>query len=185
MKGPVFGGMFLAFPAILPAAVTLLERRLGLAQASADVRGATAGALGMLAFAWVAWVIAPPRRTRPPRSGTAMLAWVVDLRRRLPGDAPVSVHVLGEHHYLPEIPTIEAAEVLEALRTRSFTVATAESCTGGLLASYFTSVPGADEVFRGSIVAYDRSVKTRRLGLEPRAARSRRRGLCSRGGGDG
>ena len=46
--GPVFGGMFLAFPAILPATATLLERRDGLAQACADVRGATVGALAMV-----------------------------------------------------------------------------------------------------------------------------------------
>ena len=161
--GPVFGGMFLAFPAILPAAVTLLEERQGLAQAAADVRGATAGALGMLAFAWVAWVLL--RHNQPVAAlGTAMLAWVATsvvaylVLHQL-------VHLLGEHHYLPEIPIVEAAEVLDALRSRSLTVATAESCTGGLIASNFTSVPGAAEVFRGSIVAYDDDVKARRLGV--------------------
>ena len=39
LAGPRFGGMFLAFPAILPATTTLLQRRNGLAQAAADVRG--------------------------------------------------------------------------------------------------------------------------------------------------
>jgi nicotinamide-nucleotide amidase len=161
--GPVFGGMFLAFPAILPAAVTLLERQLGLAQASADVRGATAGALGMIAFAWVAWTLL--RRAAPALAlGAALISWVaVSAAAYLV--MHVLVHALGEHHYLPEIPTVEAAEVLEAIKERGWTMATAESCTGGLLAAHLTSVPGADEVFRGSIVAYDASVKARRLGI--------------------
>jgi nicotinamide-nucleotide amidase len=143
--------------------VTLLEERQGLAQAAADVRGATAGALGMLAFAWVAWVLL--RHTPPAAAlGMAMLAWVATsvvaylVLHQL-------VHLLGEHHYLPEIPVVEAAEVLDALRSRSLTVATAESCTGGLIASIFASVPGAAEVFRGSIVAYDDDVKARGLGI--------------------
>ena len=84
--GPVFGGMFLAFPAILPATTTLLERRNGLAQASEDVRGATVGALGMVAFAWVAWVLF--RRTSP---GVALLVCDARMARRercdLRGDA--------------------------------------------------------------------------------------------------
>jgi PncC family amidohydrolase len=162
--GPVFGGLFLAFPAILPAAVTLLERQLGLAQASADVRGATAGALGMIAFAWVAWMLL--RRVEPvPALGAATVTWVaVSTAAYLV--MHVLVHAFGEHHYLPEIPTVEAAEALDVLQRRGWSVSTAESCTGGLLASYFASVPGADEVFRGSIVAYDADVKARRLGVD-------------------
>jgi hypothetical protein len=45
------GGVLLAFPAILPAALTLIESREGVSAAVSDVRGAVAGALGMLAFA--------------------------------------------------------------------------------------------------------------------------------------
>jgi hypothetical protein len=45
------GGVLLAFPAILPAALTLIESREGTSTAVADVRGAVAGALGMLCFA--------------------------------------------------------------------------------------------------------------------------------------
>ena len=52
--GPAAGGMFLAFPAILPATLTLLEQKEGTQDAVHDVRGAVLGALGMLAFALTA-----------------------------------------------------------------------------------------------------------------------------------
>jgi len=40
------------------------------------------------------------------------------------------------------------------MRQRKFTLATAESCTGGLIANRITDVPGSSEYFRGGIVAY-------------------------------
>jgi hypothetical protein len=47
------GGMFLAFPAILPATVTLIEKKEGTKEATMDVEGAVAGAAGLIAFALV------------------------------------------------------------------------------------------------------------------------------------
>jgi nicotinamide-nucleotide amidase len=55
--------------------------------------------------------------------------------------------------------------VLEACRKRSLTLATAESCTGGLVAARLTSVPGSSDVFLGSVVAYADEVKTVQLGV--------------------
>ena len=55
--------------------------------------------------------------------------------------------------------------VLELCRTRGLTLATAESCTGGMVAERITSVPGSSDVFVGAIVAYANEVKERELGV--------------------
>lgn len=66
--------------------------------------------------------------------------------------------------------TADAAEVLldglaESLAARGWTVATAESLTGGTIASLLTAGPEASSWFRGSIVAYDAEVKFGLLGV--------------------
>jgi nicotinamide-nucleotide amidase len=55
--------------------------------------------------------------------------------------------------------------VLEACRARGLTLATAESCTGGMIAERLTAIPGASDVFTGSVVAYADEVKARELGV--------------------
>jgi len=55
--------------------------------------------------------------------------------------------------------------VLDLLRTRSLTLGTAESCTGGLVAARLTDVPGSSDVFRGAIVAYGNEVKAAQLAV--------------------
>ena len=55
--------------------------------------------------------------------------------------------------------------VIGLCRARGLTLATAESCTGGLVASRITAVPGASEVFVGSVVAYADDVKEAGLGV--------------------
>lgn len=58
-----------------------------------------------------------------------------------------------------------AAVVLDASRRRGVRIAVAESCTGGLLGSRLTAVPGSSDVFVGGIIAYDNSVKRGILGV--------------------
>jgi nicotinamide-nucleotide amidase len=58
-----------------------------------------------------------------------------------------------------------AALVLDLCRSRGLTLATAESCTGGLVAARLTAVPGSSDVFRGSVVAYADDVKERELAV--------------------
>ncbi len=47
------------------------------------------------------------------------------------------------------------------------TVATAESCTGGLIGHLITEVPGSSAYFRGGVIAYDNAVKIAALGVDP------------------
>ncbi|MBU4033027.1 MAG: CinA family protein [Candidatus Thermoplasmatota archaeon] len=51
------------------------------------------------------------------------------------------------------------------LSSKCWTVAVAESCTGGLLASTITDVPGSSLYFLGGIIAYSNSTKTEILGV--------------------
>lgn len=60
--------------------------------------------------------------------------------------------------------TLESV-VLDGLAARGWTLASAESCTGGALAAALTGVPGASRVFVGGIVAYGNPVKTVQLGV--------------------
>lgn len=59
--------------------------------------------------------------------------------------------------------------VARLLRARGWTVALAESCTGGLVASALIEPAGASDYVRGGVVAYDNAVKTAALGV-PAAA---------------
>lgn len=57
--GPVVGGLFLGFPAILPASLTLVKKHEGRAQAVEDARGGRVGSIGLVAFGAIVWGAAP------------------------------------------------------------------------------------------------------------------------------
>jgi nicotinamide-nucleotide amidase len=72
---------------------------------------------------------------------------------------------LARHLFSEEERGVEEI-VLDLCRARGWTLATAESCTGGMVAARLTSVPGSSEVFLGSVVAYADEVKERELGVD-------------------
>ncbi len=73
---------------------------------------------------------------------------VCEIRRRL-GD-----HVFGQDQ------TTLAGAVGELLQQKAQTLATAESCTGGLIGKLLTDVPGSSAHYRGTVVAYENDVKS-------------------------
>src|SRR5699024_6373024 len=87
------------------------------------------------------------------------------------------------------------ADVLALLRTRSATVATAESLTAGLVTAALTDVPGSSEVVRGGLVVYatdlkawladvDQAVLAERGPVDPAVARMLAMGAQFRCGAD-
>ncbi len=104
--------------------------------------------------------------------------------RAVLGEDVAGVDVAG----LPEV-------VLDALRQRGETLATAESCTGGLISAHLTDVPGASDVFLGGVVSYSNDVKEKLLGVphetlvehgavSEEVARAMATGACDRFGSD-
>jgi nicotinamide-nucleotide amidase len=73
---------------------------------------------------------------------------------------------------IPEYIFGEGDETLEMvvsklLKAHGFTLATAESCTGGYIAHLITSIPGSSAFFKGSVVAYANEIKEHLLGVTP------------------
>ncbi|MCI0468160.1 MAG: CinA family protein [Beijerinckiaceae bacterium] len=68
----------------------------------------------------------------------------------------------------PEHLQSRAAELLISCRAGGDLIATAESCTGGLLAALITSVPGSSDVFERGFVTYSDAAKAECLGVAPR-----------------
>jgi nicotinamide-nucleotide amidase len=71
---------------------------------------------------------------------------------------------LGDVIYAEGIETMEET-VLRLARAAGKTVATAESCTGGLVAERITNVPGSSEIFRYGWVTYANEAKIKELGV--------------------
>jgi nicotinamide-nucleotide amidase len=66
----------------------------------------------------------------------------------------------------PEILTLAQA-ALDACRARGWHVATAESCTGGLVAAALTAIAGSSDVVERGFVAYSNAAKSELLGVPP------------------
>jgi len=73
---------------------------------------------------------------------------------------------LGDHVYSTDGRNMEEV-VGDLLKARGYTIAAAESCTGGLLMSRLTDVAGSSGYVRAGIIAYDNADKTALLGVPP------------------
>jgi nicotinamide-nucleotide amidase len=89
-------------------------------------------------------------------SASASQQWCQQQLAQLFGD-----HIIGEGDILL------AERVLQLLRERKATLATAESCTGGLIASMLTRIPGSSDGFRAGFVTYADDIKQSVLGVSP------------------
>lgn len=65
-----------------------------------------------------------------------------------------------------EILVRQVAELLDYCRERNVVIATAESCTGGLLTAYLTHVAGASDVVERGFVTYSNDAKRELLGVD-------------------
>jgi nicotinamide-nucleotide amidase len=93
----------------------------------------------------------------PERSPAAARAARARLRREI-------LAAVGEFAYGEGDATLEAA-LGARLKKKRLTLAVAESCTGGLLGSRITAVPGSSAYFIGGIISYANAVKTNSLGV--------------------
>ena len=65
----------------------------------------------------------------------------------------------------PDDIDLLARQVIETARVRGLMIATAESCTGGLIAAALTAVPGSSAVLERGFVTYSNAAKTAMLGV--------------------
>ena len=59
----------------------------------------------------------------------------------------------------------EVSELIDILRSKGLKMSAAESCTGGLIGSFMTEIPGSSDVFLGSAVTYSNESKENILGV--------------------
>jgi len=75
-------------------------------------------------------------------------------------------YIFGYENYGEETPGIETV-LSQLLRERKETISLAESCTGGHVSAMITAIPGASEVFKGTIVPYTNLAKQELLQVDP------------------
>jgi competence/damage-inducible protein CinA-like protein len=115
-------------------------------------------------------------RDRNPRVGTTVTGGIVSVRIRSESDSVQGAQdllddsagqvkaMLGSIVFGRDDKTLPMAAV-DALRQAGVMVATAESCTGGLIGKLITDVAGSSEVYAGGWVTYTNQMKHQRLGV--------------------
>lgn len=87
-----------------------------------------------------------------------------DAQKRIDAETAVLKGILGDVIYSEMDDTLEGC-IGRMLTLYGRTLSTAESCTGGMISSLITSVPGSSAYFLGSVTSYANSVKTGVLGV--------------------
>ena len=77
----------------------------------------------------------------------------------------VSVKAMQDWIMFTADQILQAEELLNLCRNLNIHLATAESCTGGLIAACLTAVPGSSDVFDRGFVTYDNAAKIELLGV--------------------
>ncbi len=93
-------------------------------------------------------------------------------RERLTMMRERSLALLGDGVFGEGAETTLESVVVGRLRDASWNLATAESCTGGLVAERITRVPGSSRVFLGGVVAYSNAAKSALLDVAPELLQS-------------
>ncbi|MCS6760677.1 MAG: CinA family protein [Candidatus Devosia symbiotica] len=69
------------------------------------------------------------------------------------------------------VPADPARQIIELLTAANKTIVSAESCTGGMIATALTDIPGASKAFFGGYVTYANEAKTRMIHIQARLIR--------------
>ncbi|MGB4293777.1 MAG: competence/damage-inducible protein A [Bacteroidales bacterium] len=83
---------------------------------------------------------------------------LVDLSKQINEQVQKLYATIPDYIYGEDEETLEMV-LGKILKEKQLTICTAESCTGGMVAHMITSVPGSSTYYKGSIIAYDNSIK--------------------------
>jgi len=106
-----------------------------------------------------------------PSSGVIKLRLTATGNNKESLEIVVNEQVRKLYELIPDLIYAENEESLEMvigklLSSKKMSLSTAESCTGGEIATLLTSVPGSSDYYKGSVIAYDNAVKQQLLGVK-------------------
>ncbi|MCM1067976.1 MAG: CinA family nicotinamide mononucleotide deamidase-related protein [Muribaculaceae bacterium] len=175
------GHMLVAMPGVpfetrgmLPAVADAVRERFGLGGAilhrEFTVTGISESALAEQLAAFEDSLPAYVKLAYLPNPGEIILRLDADFGERPDGEAFEAMCSALKAALGPRLAAegklSPAALALHALRSRGYTLATAESCTGGNIAHLITAIAGCSDVYRGGVVSYANEVKSGVLGVD-------------------
>ncbi len=88
------------------------------------------------------------------------------LKVQIDNEASKLRDIIGKHIFGYNDDRLEVV-LGRQLKENKATFSTAESCTGGMISSMITSVPGSSEYYKGGVIAYSNEIKTSELSVSP------------------